>query len=292
MVEYRSEIERAVSAGLRRHWRMDRLVDLRDLACHPAAILSGEGYAVFVKFSNAAHGLEQFEVELAGLRYLGQHAGVLTPVCVAALPVDSGSLLILEAAEAVERDPQAWRQIGQTLARIHLVKGSTCGFDRQGFFGPLYQDNRPLASWSEFFAERRLWPRLMGAIDSGHLSSGLINKLERLILRLPDFCGPDPVPSLLHGDAQQNNYISTAHGAMVIDPAVCYGHPEFDLAFVDYFQPVPPAVFEGYREILPIDAGFTERKALWRIYGYLAAVTVEGGEYIRMLTDAVDQYIR
>ena len=70
-----------------------------------------------------------------------------------------------------------------------------------------------------------------------------------------------------------------------------YGNPEMDLAYIDYFQPVPQAVFDGYRELLPVDPGFTGRRSLWRIWGYLAAVTVEGGRYVRQLEEAVKNYL-
>jgi fructosamine-3-kinase len=129
------------------------------------------------------------------------------------------------------------------------------------------------------------------AMDSGNLPSNLIPKLEKLISRLPDLCGPDIVPSLVHGDAQQNNFISTERGAIVIDPAVYYGNPEMDLAYIDYFQPVPDDVFDGYRDELSIDPGFWERRSLWRIWGYLAAVTVEGTGYLARLTQAIEQYV-
>ena len=264
---------------------------MRDFACHQAAILSDGSYSVFVKFSEAANGSDQFEIELAGLRLLTQRSGVLTPTPIGILLVDGGSLLVLEAADVIERGPKQWRQIGQALACIHKVKGDQCGLDTQGYFGPLYQDNRPMRSWSAFYAERRLWPRLMGAVDSGNLPSNVIQQVEKLISRLPELCGPETVPCLLHGDAQQNNYISTELGAMVIDPAVHYGNPEFDLAYIDYFQPVPEDVFRGYQEELPIDPGFSQRRDLWRIYGYLAAVTVEGAGYLSMLTEAVQEYV-
>ena len=75
------------------------------------------------------------------------------------------------------------------------------------------------------------------------------------------------VPTLLHGDAQQNNFVSTEEGAVVIDPAIYFGNPEMDLAFIDYFQPVPDDVFDGYRDELPIDPGFWARRDLWRVWG-------------------------
>jgi len=287
----RIPVEQIVSEYRGREWKVSDVKDMQDFACHQAAILSDGSYSVFVKLSEAANGVEQFEIELAGLRLLTQRSGVLTPISIGNILVEGGTLMVLEAVHAVDRGPYQWRQIGQTLARIHKVKGDKCGLETQGYFGPLYQDNRPTSNWSVFYAERRLRPRLMGAVDSGNLPSDVIRKIEKLISRLPDLCGPETTPSLLHGDASQNNFISTEMGAMVIDPAVHYGNPEFDLAYIDYFQPVPEDVFRGYQEIMPIDAGFRERRDLWRVYGYLAAVTVEGPVHLSKLTAAVQKYV-
>ena len=286
-----SPVEQMVSEHLGREWRVRDVKDMADYASHPAAILSDGSFSVFAKASQAANGMEQLEIELTGLNLLKERSGVLTPTPIGIKLVEGGALLVFEAVQAVDRGPRHWRQIGQTLARIHKIKWDRCGLETQGYFGPLYQDNRPMRDWCTFFAERRLWPRLMGAIDSGNLPTSAIRQVEKLIARLPDLCGPETVPALLHGDAQQNNFISTDVGTFVIDPAVCYGNAEFDLAYIDYFQPVPEDVFIGYREEMPIDPGFGERRDLWRVYGYLAIVTVEGSAYLGQLVDAVQKYL-
>lgn len=291
MDRFRLPLERAVSEHYGRKWRVQEFRDMDEFSSHPAAILSGGGVSVFVKLSEAAHGLHQFEVELAGLRLLSERCGVLIPFPIGTIPVDGGVLLVLEAAQAVEREPDQWREIGRTLARIHQVKGKQWGLDRQGYFGPLYQDNRPADNWPAFFAERRLWPRLVGAIDSGRLPTDVIRQVEKLIARLPGLDIPEVEPTLLHGDAQQNNFISTAKGAMVIDPAVYYGNPEMDLSYVDYFQAVPDDVFAGYQEIFPIPPGLSERRDLWRVPALLAAVEVEGTAYLSKLMNAVQKYL-
>jgi len=264
---------------------------MTEFACHPCAILSDGSYSVFTKFSEAANGMEQFEIELAGLRLLSELSGVLTPTPIGIVPVVGGSILVLEAVQAVDRAPRHWRQIGQTLARIHKIKWDRFGLSAHGYFGPLYQDNTLLSDWPTFYAERRLLPGLRLAIDSGNMPPAVIRQVERLISRLPELCGPEVVPSLLHGDAQQNNFISAERGAVVIDPAVYYGNPEMDLAYIDIFQAVPHDVFDGYRDEMPMDPGFAERRDLWRIWGYLAALTVEGSSYLGRLTRAVQQYV-
>ena len=166
-----------------------------------------------------------------------------------------------------------------------------------GFFGPLPQDNRPVPAnrWADFYRERRLLPMLRTAVDSGHLPPDLAAGMAEIAARLPALAGPEPPPSLLHGDAQQNNFVSTAAGAVVIDAAPYFGHPEADLALVDYFQPVPGEVFAAYRDIAPIDPGFAERRELWRLAAYLAVIAVDGPgpfgrRYLGRLTAAVRSY--
>jgi fructosamine-3-kinase len=287
----RPSVEQIVTEHTGRQWTVKDARDMTEFACHPCAILSDGSYSVFAKFSEAANGLEKFEIELAGLRLLRERSGILTPTPIGIIPVLGGNILVLETVQAVDRAPRHWRQIGQTLACIHRIKWDRFGLEKHGYFGPLYQDNTPMSDWPAFYAERRLWPGLRLAIDSGNLPPDVIRQVEKLIARLPGLCGPDIVPSLIHGDASQNNFISTEMGAVVIDPAVYYGNPEMDLAYIDYFQSVPDDVFDGYRDELPIDPGFRERRDLWRVWGYLAAVTVEGPCHLGRLTGAVQKYL-
>jgi fructosamine-3-kinase len=89
--------------------------------------------------------------------------------------------------------------------------------------------------------------------------------------------------------------LRTAAGAVVIDAAPYFGHPEADLALVGYFQPVPDDVLAAYQEILPVDPGFAGRRELWRLPAYLAVVAVAGGTsfartYLDRLTAAIKRY--
>ncbi len=287
----RIPIEKLVSEHLGREWRVRDAQDMAKYASHPSAILSDGAYSVFAKFSGAANGVEQFEIELAGLRLLSKLAGILIPTPIGIVPVPGGNILVLEGVRAINRGPREWREIGRTLARIHKIKGDRFGLETHGYFGPLYQDNTPTQDWPTFFVERRLVPGLKLAIDSGNVLPDVIRQVEKVIARVPELCSHDIVPTLLHGDAQQNNFISTDIGAVVIDPAVYYGNSEMDLAFIDYFQAVPEDIFGGYREVLPIDPGFWERRELWRIWGHLAVVTVGGASHLEKLSAAARKYL-
>jgi len=287
----RIPVEAVVSEHTGRRWTAQSARDMTEFACHPCALLSDGPYTVFAKFSDAADGFRQFEIELAGLRLLSERAGILTPVPVGIGKVPGGCVLVFEAVQAVERAPHHWRDIGRTIARIHAIEGDRFGLATDGYFGPLPQDNTPAGDWPTFYAERRLGSGLRMAVDSGHLPAALARHVERLIGRVPALCGPEIAPTLLHGDAQQNNFISTEFGPVVIDPAVYYGHPEMDLAQIDLFQPVPDAVYEGYQDVRPIEPGFWERRNLWRVWGYLASVAVEGQGYVERLAEAVSFYL-
>jgi fructosamine-3-kinase len=296
-------IERAASAHRGRRWASQGFTSLDDRASHPCGILHGTPFSVFAKLSPAADAREQFTAELTGLRLLHQAARVAVPVPVASglAETPAGVLLLYEALP--ERPPEArqprdWQSIGRVLATLHQAGHERFGLDGPcGFFGPLPQDNRPVPAnrWADFYRERRLEPMLRTAADSGYLPSALAAGVEEVAARLPALAGPEPRPSLLHGDAQQHNFVSTAAGAVVIDPAPYFGHPEADLALVDYFRPVPADVFDAYREIARVDRGFAGRRELWRLHAYLAVVAVDGPglfgrRYLDRLAAAVRSY--
>lgn len=288
---YRLPVEQVVSSYYGEPWQVQTFQDMHDAAAHPSAIVSNGKNAVFLKMDETPNGPDQFAVELASLNYLSSRAHVLTPTPIGIVAVESGVILVLEAVPAVERTPRSWSEMGRTLARIHLVKGPRFGFESHGYFGPLFQDNRPMDHWLDFYCERRIWPRLIGAIESNNLPTSTVRMVEQLIARLPQLDIPFGEPCLVHGDAHHNNFISARQGTLVIDPAVYYATPEIDLAYVDIFQPVPEALFDGYREILPIDPGLSTRRALWRIPANLGMIQVGALEYLPQLTDAVKGYL-
>jgi fructosamine-3-kinase len=292
----------ATSRYIGEPWHWDDFVDLSDRASHPCGIFRSRRLSVFAKLGTGSRGKELFEAELKGLLYLRTVAGARTPTPVATEPVvvdDDAVLLLLEGLagrHGAARTAEDWLAMGRTLAGLHRTRADHFGLDEfDGFFGPLPQDNRPTTSprWVDFYAERRLGPRLRDAVDSGHLPGALAQGVQHILDRLSELGGPEPQPTLLHGDPQQNNIISTDAGAVLIDVAPYYGHPEADLALVDFFEPVPAAVFDGYRDEMPIDAGFAARRALWRLHSELAAVAV-GGTFGRLCLSrigvAVDAY--
>ena len=292
-----------------RVWAHSAFTDLDHRATHPCGIFTGMPFSVFVKLDTSPIGEEQFAAELSGFGLIRSRTTVATPVPVVdgLVVTGAGTLLLSEAlpergaasGQAAEgRVPGDYAAIGHALASLHQVRGESFGLaEFDGFYGPLPQCNRPVGSgrWADFYADRRVLPMLQLAVDSGYLPAGLDRGVERVVAQLPALCGPDPAPALLHGDAQQNNFVSTADGAVVVDVAPYFGHPEADLALVDIYAPVGPELFRAYAESAPLDPGFAGRCELWRLAGYLAAIAVAGASafgrsFLPRLDAAIRQY--
>ena len=301
-------VEKAATEHRGRAWAHGGLTDLNHRATHPCGIFAGVPFSVFAKLDTSPTGEAQFAAELSGFRLIRSHTVVATPVPVGGglVVTGAGTLLLSEALPergaacgqaADARVPGDYAAIGRALAGLHQARGETFGLaEFDGFFGPLPQCNQPVGSgtWAGFYAERRVLPMLRLAVDSRYLPAGLARGVEQIAQRLPGLCGPDPVPTLLHGDAQQNNFVTTADGAVVIDVAPYFGHPEADLALVDNYSPVDPALFRAYSESAPVDPGFAKRRELWRLPSYLAAIAFHGanaiGSFLPRIDSAVRQY--
>jgi protein-ribulosamine 3-kinase len=302
-------VERAAAERLGRPWTCVGFTDLNHRASHPCGIFAGTPFSVFAKLDASPAGADQFTAELNGFGLISSRTQVATPVPIAGglVATSRGTLLLSEALPergaargqaADSRTAEDYAAIGRALAGLHQARGEAFGLaEFDGFFGPVRQCNRPLGArrWSDFYAERRVLPMLRFAVDSGHLPVELARPAELVTARLPSLCGPDPAPTLLHGDAQQNNFVSTADGAVLVDVAPYYGHPEYDLALLDYISPADPALFRAYGEVAPVDAGFAGRRELWRLHAYLAVIGVDGANafgrsFLPRLAAALRQY--
>ena len=291
LLDHRALIEASVSRYLGREWQVSEVQDQAGRSSHPAAVLSDGEFGVFAKLGVGPCAAELFRCEAAGLSAISEMAGVLTPAAVDCLTIPHGRLLVLKAVDVIERTEAGWEEAGRSLARIHSVKGPRFGFDEDSYWGDFRQDNRPLDSWNTFFWERWVEPRVAYGLDKGHLTVDLGTEVGRLRDPLDSIRGPSVDPSLLHGDAHQNNILSTRQGPVFVDPNVHFGHPELDLAFVDYFQPVPEAFFSAYTDVLAIDEGFSDRRELWRLPFYLAMVEGQGDLPYDRLRAVLDRFL-
>jgi protein-ribulosamine 3-kinase len=71
-----------------------------------------------------------------------------------------------------------------------------------------------------------------------------------------------------------------AEGALIIDPAVYYGHREADLGMTFLFGGFPPNFYAAYEAAFPLPEGWRERIALYELYHQLNHLNLFGSGYL------------
>ena len=220
-----------------------------------------------------------FTAEAAGLRWLDEAArpdgGAHVPEV---LGVDS-ECLIIRWVEPGKSSVDAATALGRELAGTR-ARPPSYGLERDGFIGRLPMPNRPVDTWAEFYAVRRVLPYLKLARDRGAISPDQAATVESIIARLPGLV-PEEGPSRLHGDLWNGNVLWGLDGhAWLIDPAAYGGHRKTDLAMLALFGlPHLPRVLDAYLEAAPLADGWEDRAALHQIFPLLVHACHFGGGY-------------
>ncbi len=235
---------------------------------------------LFLKLNRSAPD-DFFEMEAEGLRVLkSAGSGLRIPEVIAAeRPSDNRPAFLLMEYIETGRSGDSF-DFGEKLADLHKNGANLFGLDHNNYIGSLPQSNRQHYKWSDFFHEERILPQLQMAIDSGRMSRNAISQWNSLAKRLDDLL-PFADPSLIHGDLWGGNYLfDTTGSAVLIDPAVYYGHPEMDLAFSKMFGGFSADFYEGYWSVTPPEPGFEERVPIYNLYPLLVHVNLFGGHYV------------
>ncbi|MCC5942907.1 MAG: fructosamine kinase family protein [Balneolaceae bacterium] len=232
-------------------------------------------------FQKEAEGLQTLRVADHPLRIPDVHS-VLDP------SQDSPGYLLMEY---IEENPNGdSRRFGAELAKLHSNHSEKFGFHSDNYIGSLPQSNNQHENWNDFFIIERLEPQLTLAIISGKVNSSVKQNLNRLAARLDDLIPPCK-PSLLHGDLWGGNYLFDMDGnAVLIDPAVYYGHPEVDLAFSTMFGGFTYDFYQGYESVTPLEPGFDEREPIFNLYPLLVHVNLFGGHYIHQFNSIIQKF--
>ena len=212
------------------------------------------------------------------LSYLREWSGLPVPRVVHSAP----GLLIMEFIEGESRfDETAERHAADLLAELHAVTSDAFGFERDTLIGGLPQPNPRTASWVGFFGEHRLTHMAREAERAGGLRPGARSRIERLVCDLGRWLHEPAAPALLHGDVWTSNVL--ARGRRItgfLDPAIYYGDPEVELAFIGLFGTFGGAFYDRYRERRGIAPGFfEERMPLYNLYPLLVHARLFGGGY-------------
>ena len=218
-----------------------------------------------------------FQREADGLRWLGEAGGAPVPTVLAV----ADDCVILDWIEPDKPSGDAAERLGRSLAATHAAGAPEFGGDVDGFIGLAPLPNRPLPTWPEFFASRRVMPYVRAAVDRGALTSAEAATIEQAMRRIHDLAGPEEPPARIHGDLWSGNVVWGSDGrAWVIDPAAHGGHRETDLAMLALFGlPHLQRVIDAYDDERPLADGWQDRVPLHQLHPLLVHAVLFGGSY-------------
>jgi len=237
------------------------------------------GKSYFLK--TLAGATNMFLKEANGLMELAKPKCIRIPKVVLA----DESFLLLENIEQSGKTDDFFKNFGKAFAKMHQHTSDKFGFFEDNFIGATEQFNIALGSektdWIEFYYQKRLLPQLTFAQRNGYATNELTNaiiKLENLMPKILD--GSEEQPTLLHGDLWGGNYLCDKNGdAVLIDPAVYYGHREADLAMTKMFGGFSHEFYQSYREEYPLTEGWEYRENIYLLYHYLNHLNLFGTSY-------------
>jgi fructosamine-3-kinase len=277
----------AIASALGAELRRAQPVYGGDVAISYRVELTG-GRVIFAKtHRHPAPGL--FTTEAHGLQWLGAADAIGVPDVLAV--ADEPAFLALSWIEAGAPTPTTETEFGRELAALHRSGAPSFGREDRRPTGSRRLPNDPAATWTEFYATRRLLPLARLARDAGALPPDVIDRLETLAGRLEELGGPAEPPARLHGDLWANNRLIGAEGRnWLIDPAAHGGHREFDLAMMRLFGGFADACFAAYEEAYPLAGGWRERVALHQIAPLVVHAIKFGGGYRASAAAAIARY--
>ncbi len=231
----------------------------------------------FLKWNSADLYPEMFTKEAQGLNLLRESDTIKIPEVVSVFEGEEQACLVLEHINSTAPGEDFWSKFGNQLGLLHKSDAQRYGLDHDNFMGSLRQINDQKQKLNSFFIDCRLTPQISLAkkdnkIDVKGLTlfDQLFNKLSELLI--------DDSPSLVHGDLWSGNFMVGSNGeAVLIDPAVAYGHREMDIAMTRLFGGFNQAFYNAYHETCPLEAGFEERLDIYNLYPLMIHVNLFGG---------------
>jgi fructosamine-3-kinase len=233
-----------------------------------------------IKINSSSQFPYMFEMEKKGLNELKRTNAIRVAEPIVNGTFNDSSFLLLEYVLSAQKQPDFWTRFGNQLADLHLNTQEIFGLSDHNYIGSLIQKNDPFNTWSEFFIECRLKPQIELALSKNLLTSNDLNSFERFYRVLEEVFPSEP-PSLVHGDLWSGNYMVGPQGnAVLIDPAVYYGHREMDISMTMLFGGYPPSFYDGYNEQWSLEPGWKERVDYCNLYPLLVHLNLFGSAYL------------
>lgn len=233
----------------------------------------------FLKINSAEKYRGMFRLEAAALKALKENSSFAVPAVIKEGTAGTDQYLLLEYLAEIPATEASHYETGKMLALLHQHHFKSFGWEADNYIGSLIQVNTWCNDWSSFYTDCRIMPLVKNLFEAGLISSEIVRVAEKFCLRLPGIFPVEPA-SLLHGDLWSGNYMNTAKGPSVFDPAVYYGHREMDLGMTRLFGGFSESFYDGYQEIFPLEKKWEERIKYTQLYPLLVHAILFKGSYI------------
>ena len=251
--------------------------------------ISTRKQSYFVKTNTTKVFKNGFKEEVLGLRFMGSQS-TLIPEIKCEGTHNQSIYLVLEWVDTGSQTLSFWKNFAYQLTALHKNKGNLFGLQYNNFMGQLSQKNTFSNSFSDFFVENRLIPQIKLAFGSGLLQTKHIYQFEKLYKELANIF-PIEKPCKIHGDLWSGNFIcNSQEKAVLIDPAVYYGHREVDLAMSLLFGGFSQEFYSYYQEIYPLKKNFIKRKDFYNLYPLLIHLNLFGLSYLKSIEAIISKF--
>lgn len=239
-----------------------------------------------IKINAASKFPNMFQAEKTGLESLENANTLDVPKFFSVGEIGKTAYLLMEYKPEGNPVPGFWENFAEGLAKLHRNSNSHFGFSASNYIGSLPQYNGKESAAAEFYTNQRLEPQFKMASENGFSFKNLDKVFQNISQEIPD-----ESPALIHGDLWSGNYLVNEKGLpCLIDPAVCYGPREMDLAMMKLFGGFSTEVFTKYHENFPLEPGFEKRIPLWQLYYLLVHLNIFGSGYFSQVGSIVKKY--
>jgi len=276
-----------VRSALENYWKENKwpsiILNIKALSggsINQAFYIETESKKYFLKYHISKAHPGMFSSELKGLKLIAKTHTIRIPQTFLSFENDQYSGILLEYIDQGEYTSDFWRNFALKLSEMHRASSRSFGLDFSNYMGSIQQSNKSHKCFVDFFIEERLEPQMRMARNQGLLSPKHIKQCEKLYGELNSIF-PNERPSLVHGDLWSGNFICDKMGqAVIIDPAVYYGHRELDIAMTTMFGGFHPDFYQYYQQFYPMEKGWKDRLPVYNLYPILIHINLFGSSYI------------
>ena len=239
-----------------------------------------------LKINKAEEFPRMFDYEKQGLQALRDTKTFLVPEVFEAGTLEDTSFLLMEYVKEGVQNSTFNETFASKLVDLHQTTNKHFGFVTQNYIGSLPQYNEWRADAADFYISQRLEPQFRLAAQQGFSFRELDKVLKNIAADIPR----EP-PALIHGDLWAGNFLVNEQGMpCLIDPAVCYGPREMDLAMMKLFGGFSAEIFRLYHQLFPLAPGYEKRVPLWQLYYLLVHLNLFGSGYLGSVNRVFRQY--